>query len=76
MLKITVASALMAATALAVDAWMPAIVPGGGLVPQAIRLGTAIGTAGLVLAAAAHALHISEFRRGMALVTRRFSRKR
>lgn len=76
MLKITVASALMAATALAVDAWMPAIAPGGGFVPQAVRLGAAIGAAGLVLAAAAHALHISEFRRGMALVTRRFSRKR
>jgi putative peptidoglycan lipid II flippase len=76
MLKISVASTLMAATALALDAWMPALVPGGGFVPQAIRLAASIGGAGIVLAVSAHALHISEFRRGMALVTRRFSRKR
>jgi putative peptidoglycan lipid II flippase len=75
MLKITLASALMAATALAVDAWIPAIVPGDGFVPQATRLAAAIGTATVVLAVSAHVLRISEFRRGMALVTRRFSRR-
>jgi putative peptidoglycan lipid II flippase len=76
MLKIVVASALMGAAAYAVDAWLPALLPGNGLVPQVIRLGTAIGAALLVLALAAHLLHIREFRRGTALLTRRLSRKR
>lgn len=76
MLRIIVASALMAGTAFAVDAWMPPLVAGSGLFPQIIRLGASIGAAVAVLAISAHALHISEFRRGMALVTRRLSRKR
>ncbi len=76
MLKIVVASALMGAAAFALDAWLPSALPGNGLVPQVIRLGASIGGALVVLAIAAHVLHISEFRRGMALVTRRFSRKR
>ena len=76
LIKIVLASAAMSAAAFAVDAWLPAVLPGNGLVPQLTRLAAAIGAALLVLAVAAHLLHISEFRRGVALVTRRFSRKR
>ena len=76
MLKISGASLLMAATAFAVDAFMPSLVPGRGLLPQALRLGAAIGAAVVVLALAAHAMHITEFRRGVAMVTRRLSRRR
>ena len=76
MLKIVVASALMGATAFAVDTWLPTLVPGNGLIPQVIRLGTSIGAALLVLALAAQLLHIREFRRGMTLLTRRLGRKR
>ena len=75
LIKIVLASAAMGAAAFAVDAWLPALLPGNELVPQLTRLGAAIGAALLVLALAAHLLHISEFRRGVALVTRRFSRK-
>jgi putative peptidoglycan lipid II flippase len=76
MLKIVVASALMGAAAYATDMWLPALVPGNGLVPQVIRLGASIGAALLVLALAAHVLRIREFRRGTAMLTRRLSRKR
>jgi putative peptidoglycan lipid II flippase len=76
MLKIVVASALMGATAFAIDGWLPALVPGNGLIPQVIRLGSSIGAALLVLALAAHLLYISEFRRAMTLLRRRLSRKR
>ena len=76
MLRIVVASALMGAAAYATDAWLLAVVPGDGLIPQVIRLGASIGVALLVLALAAHVLHIREFRRGMAMLTRRLSRKR
>ena len=76
MLKIVVASALMGAAAYAVDTSLPALVPGDGLVPQMIRLTASIGAALLVLALAAHLLHIREFRRGTAMLTRRLSRRR
>ena len=76
MLKIVVASTLMGATAFALDAWLPTLVPGNGFIPQVIRLGTSIGAALLVLALAAHLLHIREFRRGMTFLTRRLWRKR
>jgi hypothetical protein len=39
-------------------------------------LAAAIGIAVAVLAAAAHLLHIDEFRRGVTLVTSRFRRRR
>jgi hypothetical protein len=66
----------MGAAAFGIDAWLTSLVPGNGLLPQVLRLGASIGGALLVLALAAHLLHITEFRRGMALVTRRFSRRR
>jgi putative peptidoglycan lipid II flippase len=76
MLKIVIASALMGAAAYATDAGLPALLPGNGLIPQVIRLGASIGAALFVLALAAHVLHIREFRRGTAMLTRRLSRKR
>ena len=75
MLKIVVASALMGAAAYEADLWLPAIVPGDGLIPQVLRLGASIGAALLVLALAAHVLHIREFRRGTAMLTRRLPRR-
>ena len=76
LLKIVVASAVMGVAAFGIDAWLTTVIPGNALLPQVLRLGASIGAALVVLALAAHVLHIGEFRRGMALVTRRFSRKR
>lgn len=73
--KITIASALMGAAAVAVDTYAGYIVRGTGLLPQVVRLGAAIGVAVAVLAAAAHVLHIDEFRRGIALITSRVKRR-
>jgi putative peptidoglycan lipid II flippase len=69
--KITIASALMGAAAVAVDSYSGLLVRGAGLVPQVVRLGAAIGVAVAVLAASAHVLHIDEFRRGIAVLTSR-----
>jgi putative peptidoglycan lipid II flippase len=74
--KITLASLAMGAAAVAVDRYSAAWLPGDGLLPQVVRLAAAIGVAVAVLAAAAHLLHIDEFRRGLALVTSRFRRSR
>ena len=76
MLKIVVASALMGAAAVGVDLWSTNVLPGSGLVEQLLRLSAAIGTALIVLAAAAYLLHIDEFRRAMSLVTRKLARRR
>jgi putative peptidoglycan lipid II flippase len=72
--KITVASLVMGAAAVAVDRYSAAWLPGDALLPQVLRLAAAIGVAVAVLAAVAHLLHIDEFRRGVALVTSRFRR--
>lgn len=74
--RIAVASALMAAAAGAADMWLPAVIPGTRVVPQLIRLSLSIGAALAVLAGSAYALRIREFRQGVALITRRLSRKR
>ena len=74
--KITLASLAMGAAALGVDRYSAAWLPGDGLLPQVVRLAAAIAIAVAVLAAAAHLLHIDEFRRGLALVTSRFRRSR
>ena len=76
MLRIAIAAALMGAAAAAADAWLPLVIPGTGLLPQLIRLSVAIGAALVVLAAAAHLLRVREFQQGVALITRRFRRKR
>jgi peptidoglycan biosynthesis protein MviN/MurJ (putative lipid II flippase) len=72
--KVAIASAVMGAAALAVEALARRWLPGGALVFQIARLTVAIAVALGVLAAAAHLLHIREFREGMAMVTRRFRR--
>jgi putative peptidoglycan lipid II flippase len=74
--RIAAASALMAAAALAVDAAAARWLPGDALFLQIVRLALAIGGAMAVLAAAAHALHIREFREGLAMVTRKLRASR
>ena len=74
--KITIASLVMGAAALVIDRYSIVWLPGTALVPQLLRLAAAIGIAVAVLAAAAHVLHIDEFRRGINLVTSRFRRRR
>lgn len=73
--KIAAASAAMGAAAIAVERLAAEWFPGGALVVQIGRLTAAIAAGLGVLAAAAHLLHIEEFRRGMALVTSRFGRR-
>ena len=75
MSRIVIASALMAVAAAAADAWLPALIPGPGLLPQLARLCLDIATALAVLAGAAHLLRIPEFQQGAALVTQRLSRR-
>jgi putative peptidoglycan lipid II flippase len=73
-LRIGVASALMAAAAVAAEAVGGRWLPGEALLPQLLRLAVAIGVALAVLASAAHLLHIREFQEGMAMVMRRVRR--
>jgi putative peptidoglycan lipid II flippase len=73
-LKIAAASVLMGAAAFTADALTTAWMPGGALALQIMRLAIAIAIALGVLAAAAHLLHITEFREAMATLTRRFRR--
>jgi putative peptidoglycan lipid II flippase len=74
LLRIAVASGLMAAAALAADAAGARWLPGDALMLQIVRLAMAIGVALAVLAAAAHALHVREFREGLAMVARKIRR--
>jgi putative peptidoglycan lipid II flippase len=76
LLKIGVASALMGVAAVAADLWLESILPGDALMRQVVRLGSAIAAALIVLAGAAHVLHIREFRQGVSMITRRFARRR
>jgi putative peptidoglycan lipid II flippase len=69
--RIAIAAAAMAAAATTVDRTMTAWLPGQAIIVQIIRLGTAIGVALGVLAAAAWLLRIREFTRGVALVTQK-----
>jgi putative peptidoglycan lipid II flippase len=73
--KITTASIAMGAAAMALDRYALVWLPGDALLMQIVRLALSIGVAVAVLAAAAHLLHIDEFRRGVALVTARFRRR-
>ena len=72
--RIAAASAAMGVACVAVDAGAMQWIPGLGLGPQIARLTLTIAASLAVLAAAAHALHIREFREGVALVSRRFGR--
>jgi hypothetical protein len=49
-------------------------IPGEAIVIQAVRLALVIGFALVVLAASAWVLRISEFKQGVAMVTRRLRR--
>jgi len=70
--RITLASALMGLAATAAETATGAWLPGGGLVPQIIRLAATVGVSFGVLFAAAYVLRIQEFHDGLALVARRF----
>ena len=72
LVRITIASALMGVAAIAADRAAGAWLPGGGLVPQIIRLSATSGVALGVLSSAAYVLRIREFRDGVTLVARRF----
>jgi len=70
--RIAIAAALMGIAAVAADTAAGTWLPGGGLVPQIVRLAATIGVALGVLSAAAYVLRIREFRDGVTLVARRF----
>lgn len=74
--KIVAASLAMGAAALGADLLLPQWLPGNGLPLQLARLAASIGAALAVLAAAAHLLHIDEFKRGVRLVSSTLSRRR
>lgn len=74
--KIVLASLVMGAAAIGVDILISQWLPGTRLVVQVVRLGVSIGVAIAVLAAAAHLLHIDEFRRGVNLVASKLLRRR
>jgi len=75
-LKITAASLAMGAAALIVDTLMQGWVPGAAFTAQLVRLTADIVAAVVVLAGAAHLLHIDEFRRGVTLMTSKLRRRR
>jgi len=72
--RIAIASTAMAVAVVVVDASGTTWLPGDALVRQIVRLGTSIGVALAVLAAAAHVLHIPEFREGVTMVMRKLRR--
>jgi putative peptidoglycan lipid II flippase len=72
--RIVIASALMGMATFAADRALAVWLPGGALVVQIVRVAAVIGVSLVVLAGAAHLLHIREFREGMGLVTRRLRR--
>jgi putative peptidoglycan lipid II flippase len=72
--RVAAASAIMGIVTLAAAAGLERVIAGAGLVPQILRLAITIGVSLAAFAAAAHALHIREFRAGAALIARRFRR--
>jgi putative peptidoglycan lipid II flippase len=74
--RMAIASALMGLTAFYSHALLTMWIPNHALLVQALRLGTAIGLAILVLGVSAWLLRIREFNQGAALVLRRFRRAR
>ena len=72
--KIAAASLVMGLVCVGVDATGMRWLPGGGLGLQIVRLTVTIAASLLSLAAAAHLLHIREFRESVALVSRRLRR--
>ena len=74
--RIVLASIVMAAAVVLVETAGAIWLPGDSLIRQIVRLGASIGVALVVVAAAAHVLHIPEFREGMAMVLRKLRRTR
>ena len=72
--RIAVASAAMAATASFSYSLLGTWLSSHAVLSQALRLGAAIGLAIVVLAVSAWLLHIHEFRRAVAAITRRLRR--
>jgi putative peptidoglycan lipid II flippase len=73
--KIAAASAAMGAAAAVADLLLSRALPGPGFGLQLLRLVSVITVAVAVLAAAAHFLHIDEFRRGVRLVASKLGRR-
>jgi putative peptidoglycan lipid II flippase len=71
LVRITIAAAIMGIAAAAVDMGAGLWLPGTGLAPQLIRLGTTIAAAMVALAASAYLLRVHEFREAVTLVSRR-----
>ncbi len=69
--KILVASTVMALAARWTMVWMIGVLPGGGVAYALTRVGVAMAAACLVLALAARALGIAEFRQAASMVLRR-----
>ncbi len=76
LIRIALASALMGIAATAAYARLDLWLPGTALLPQVIRLASAIAVALVTLAAAAWTLRIPEFRQAAAMVLRRLGRSR
>ena len=73
-LRIAVAAAVMGVAAAVALPTMETWIRGEAIVIQAVRLALVIGFALVVLAASAWVLRISEFKQGVAMVTRRLRR--
>jgi putative peptidoglycan lipid II flippase len=71
LIRTAAAAALMGGAAVAVDRILTASLPGEAIILQIVRLGSAIASGLVVLAAAAWLLRIREFTRAVASVTRR-----
>jgi putative peptidoglycan lipid II flippase len=74
--RVIAASAAMGLAAFAVDAWSAQALPGDSIGAQIVRVVLSMAAAIATLAAAAWVLRIREFNEGMALVLRRFRRRR
>jgi putative peptidoglycan lipid II flippase len=73
--KIAIASIVMAIAVAGIDAAGAVWLPGNSLVRQVVRLAASMLIALGVLTTAAHYLHISEFREGLAMVVRKLRRR-
>jgi putative peptidoglycan lipid II flippase len=74
--RIALASAVMGIAAIVVERMLSALLPGTGVLLQALRLGAVIGISLVVLAVTARLLRISEFREAFGLITAKFGRGR
>jgi len=73
--KISVASAVMAGSAVWLENWLSTLIAGTSVLPRLLRLALAIGGAVAVLAAAAKVLRIREFDEALRMVAGRLARR-